>query len=188
MKISKALKLKNRLAGEIGRLKTLIQTSNVVKNGVEREHDVVKNIDDLNKTVASLIDVKTAIALGNTGRMATTQAINDNNHKSIFAMAELKGLIEFYKSIPTTHGKVTEGSFMRGDPIEATYDAAIRRRKSRRESRSSRAGSMTCRILWMPIMRPPTFLGLKELRFRFLGDGLDGAQLVKPANDYRPQG
>jgi len=126
MKISKALKLKNRLAGEIGRLKTLIQTSNVVKNGVEREHDVVKNIDDLNKTVASLIDVKTAIALGNTGRMATTQAINDNNHKSIFAMAELKGLIEFYKSIPTTHGKVTEGSFMRGDPIEATYDAAIR--------------------------------------------------------------
>ena len=46
MKIAKALKLKNRLAGEVAKLKEIVQTRNVIEAGQEVVYDVKKMVEE----------------------------------------------------------------------------------------------------------------------------------------------
>jgi hypothetical protein len=70
MNIAKALKVKNRLAGEITRLQTLLQSSNKRDSRVD-ESTIVFRSDAILKTLAEkineLIELKTKIALANAG-------------------------------------------------------------------------------------------------------------------------
>jgi len=126
MKLSKALKLKNRLAGEIGKLKILIQTHNSVRKGTEREFEVKELLSKLQTRVDQLVMAKTAIAVANAGAVGTQKQLDDSNHKRIFLLAELKGLIEFLKSVPTKHGTFDEGMTFSNSKYEVTYEAFFR--------------------------------------------------------------
>ena len=66
MKIAKALKLKNRLAGEISRLKGIVQAKNV-REATQKEVYDVKRIAtvDLINVIDDLVLVKTVIAMSN---------------------------------------------------------------------------------------------------------------------------
>jgi hypothetical protein len=131
MKLSKALKLKNRLAGEIAKLKTAIQMHNSEKEGTESEFDVEALMSKLNLRIMDLVDVKAAIAVANAnaglaGLMASKEMCENSNHRRIFHLAELKGMIEFLKSVSTKFGTFNEGFAVSGAPYEVTYEVTYR--------------------------------------------------------------
>ncbi len=115
MKLSKALKLKNRLAGELARLKAIVQTKNVSEVG----QTITYNVKDIftNKlalAMRNLVIVKTAIAIQNATDVHlgnprisnfTLKDLMETPYWNIFLMAELKGMIELLKGIDTKDGK-----------------------------------------------------------------------------------
>jgi len=133
MRLSKALKLKNRLAGEITKLKLTIQTHNSVRKGKtpDNEFEVRALFVKLEQRIDELVLVKTAIAVANAGVVpGPNQAVYDaSNFKRIFLLAELKGEIEFLRTIDTKHGVFNEGYAAGGmAQYEVTYEAAFRER------------------------------------------------------------
>lgn len=102
MNLAKALKTKNRLAGEVARLKAQINAFNVVRIKIvnygasdekrfsrARPIDVGKAMVDLEGKVRELINLKTAIAKANVGI-----------YQKIEEMNEAKGMITFYEAMP----------------------------------------------------------------------------------------
>jgi hypothetical protein len=133
MKIAKALKLKNRLAGEIARLKSIAQSKNVTEVTQQPVYDVKKIIKvDLPACIASLISVKTVIAISNAGvrpNSATWSEDSDVNFRSIFSMAEMKGMIETLRAMDTKDGTYNEAKGRFGELATAnavTYVAALK--------------------------------------------------------------
>ena len=95
MKLSKALKEKNRIAGEINRLKTLISRENSRDVKSSSTVDVASLWINLLNTTEKLIKVKTEIFKANVGI-----------YDKIVRMAELKGRSAWLSSINTNNEKI----------------------------------------------------------------------------------
>lgn len=114
MKLAKALKLKNKLAGEVETLKDLLKKQNVRSKKQEFDYDNAEVLADLRAKVDELIRVKAAIAQANT-------AI----YERIFRAAELKGLVATLNSLDTRTGVHLEGGNYVERPVEVEYMAQL---------------------------------------------------------------
>ena len=90
LKISTALKRKNKLKLELSRLRERIGRHNSVPAGRDRPYDIMRLQRELTEKTDDLIDLKMSLFLAN----APIQRL-------IFEMSELKGLIKFYRSLNT---------------------------------------------------------------------------------------
>lgn len=114
MKLSKALKLKNKLAGDVAQGQKLITEANVAEGGNARPHDVRQLYKELEENQRRLVHVKAAIASANEGIWAR-----------IFEMAELKARIAFLRALPTKHGKhLVEGRYG-SESVEREYHSEL---------------------------------------------------------------
>ena len=96
MKLHKALKLRKKLVGDIGRLKTQIQTKNSFSEGSldADKYNVPKLYEQLKSKINDLIGLK--------------YAINEANREiqaSIYTISEYKALIAFWNEVPVKEGK-----------------------------------------------------------------------------------
>ncbi len=110
--LAKALKLKNRLAGQISKLTTDIQTYNSYQDGGETV-DVRAPYLQRKELVARLTDLKYAIYRAN---LPIQQAI--------FELAERKAEVSLLTGMQTKHGTYKEGYPTAGD---VTYVAQFRK-------------------------------------------------------------
>ena len=110
MKLSKALKIKNRLAGEVTRLKGIIQTHNSREGVQEAVYQVEAAYAGLKEVVSKLILVKTEIACANAGKVCSSEEeYRKTPYWNIFEMAELKGIIDTLRSTSAKSGQFSEG-------------------------------------------------------------------------------
>jgi len=137
MKIAKALKLKNRLAGEVARLKGIALANNSREESQESNYDIHELVTSgLPKRVSELVTVKTIIACSNAGYEIAGSAIPVDlaglartPYWAIFMIAELKGLIQSLGEMPTKNGHFNEH---RGyglgnvEPKPVVYVAAVK--------------------------------------------------------------
>jgi len=93
MKLAKALKEKNRLVGEVNRLKGLILRENSKDVKSSSKVDVASLFSQLDAATKSLIAIKTAIFKANVGI-----------YEKIVTLGELKTRIEWIKTIPNKNG------------------------------------------------------------------------------------
>jgi hypothetical protein len=98
MKLAKALKLKNRLAGEVAQLKELLSKQNVRSSKQKFDYDNREVLTRLSAKLDELIKVKAAVA-----------AANAEIYDKIFRLAELKGLVATLTSLDTKAGVFHEG-------------------------------------------------------------------------------
>ena len=115
MKLAKALKQKNRLAGEVAQFKELLtqQNSRSAKQKFDyNNHEVLTN---LRKKVDDLVATKAAIG-----------AANAEVYPKIFRLAELKGLVTTLKGLSTKEGVFAE-SLGYSQSVEVEYVAQIKK-------------------------------------------------------------
>ena len=113
MKLSRALKLRKKLAGEIAHLQQLISVENVSQDENESKF-VVENLwVELHYKQTKLVSVKTAIAVGNAGIW-----------ESIFQIVELKGQVTFLRNLDTKEGTFNEASYHQ-EALKRTYKPQI---------------------------------------------------------------
>ena len=115
MKLAKALKVKNKLAGEIANAQRLIEASNVVENENKSPHDVVALLKELEEKQLELADLKAKISIAN-GPIAG----------KIFGMAELKARIVFLRSLSTKDGTFNVTTRYGAESTKVTYTAQIK--------------------------------------------------------------
>lgn len=93
MKLAKALKVKNRMAGDIQKMmKTASEHNSHLKDN-EPEFDVREIWNQVIKSIDEFVILK-----------ANISKANSEIYESIFRISELKGLIVFLGSINTQHG------------------------------------------------------------------------------------
>jgi len=128
MKLAKALKLKNRLAGEITRLKGIIQTRNVVESGHEKIYDVQYIVETgLPKVIKNLVSVKTGIALANAKEAhGSVEFYQTTPYWKIFMISEIRGLIDALRKMDTKNGKVSEYRGMGAEVISVEYVGLVK--------------------------------------------------------------
>lgn len=103
MKLQKALKLKNTLAGEISSLQQLIRQKNqyVEGSGIDlTAFDTRKLYDDLMSKIEKLVNLKLLITEANL-------EIQDK----IFRISEYKSLIQFWQGVPVVSGMISSTSY-----------------------------------------------------------------------------
>jgi hypothetical protein len=116
MKLTKALKLKNQLAGEVAELKDRLAKQNSRAVTVPFDYDASEVLAALREKIDRLVAVKAAIAAANVAQYAR-----------IFRLAELKGLVATLKALDVRHGVFKEGgSFARAD-YEVEYVAQLKK-------------------------------------------------------------
>jgi len=95
MKLSKALKEKKKLIGEIQRLKNLIETKNSYVDGsnIPEKFDVNELYSQLQSKIQELVNLKIAI-----------NEANKEIQSSIYLIGEYKALINFFDTLNTTEG------------------------------------------------------------------------------------
>lgn len=93
MKIAKALKLKNQLAGEVAKLKELLTQQNSRSTKQKFDYDNHEILQQLRAKLDELVKVKSAIA-----------AANSEIYPQIFRLAELKGLVSVLSNLDTKNG------------------------------------------------------------------------------------
>jgi len=111
MKLFQALKEKQKLSGEISKLKQRVLNNNSILKGNERDYSVKETMIELLAKENMLIQMKFDI-----------QNANKPIYKDIFRLSELKGRLQFLKSINTTNGIKTNYS---DESIE--YEAELSR-------------------------------------------------------------
>jgi replicative superfamily II helicase len=112
MRIAKALKRKNQLAGEISKLGDIIVRQNVQLNENASRFNVKECYEQYKQKADDLVALKTGIARANA-----------DVWEKIFRIVELKGRITFLKRIDTK-----EGSFMERDysqMVQSVYTPAL---------------------------------------------------------------
>lgn len=108
MKIAKALKLKNQLAGDVAQLKELLTKQNSRSAKQKFDYDNREVLTRLRTKLAELVKVKAAVA-----------AANAEVYDKIFRLAELKGLVTTLTGLDTKAGVFHEG---RGGFSETVYE------------------------------------------------------------------
>ena len=107
MTLAKALKHKNRVAQKITQISDDIRTNNSILAINDPEVDV-NVLDVMRKELTDyLVALKTAI-----------HRASDSVRDKIFMLAELKGSIQFYRTICTQHGKRESNRFGSGEFVE----------------------------------------------------------------------
>lgn len=114
MKIARALKLKNQLAGEVAQLKDLLQKQNVRPARQKFDYDNREVLARLRTKLDELVRVKAAIA-----------AANAAIYGKIFRLAELKGLVATLTALDTKSGVFHEGRGFGEAAFEVEYLAQI---------------------------------------------------------------
>jgi hypothetical protein len=109
--LSKALKIKNRLAGRLVKVQQTITTYNSIVEGRADEVNVVQLDKDRAELVEALINLKTAIYEGNKGI-----------YRHIIQMAEKKSEIQLLSALNTRNGSEPDFS-----GINVKYVAAIKK-------------------------------------------------------------
>ena len=94
MKISTALKRKNKLKIELSRLRERINRHNSVLVGNERPYDIGQLQGELSQKTEELIDLKTRLFMANLPIQ-----------RLVFEMSELKGLAKFYRTLDVKKGQ-----------------------------------------------------------------------------------
>lgn len=121
MKITKALKLKNQLAGEITHLKGVLESQNSRPENQPFDYDTVEVLRELKAKIVRFTRVKAAIA-----------AANAEIYDKIFLMAELKGVIKTLKSLDTRNGSIYDIASY-SSPTAVVYLAQIKRAEADRQ-------------------------------------------------------
>ena len=116
MKLTKALKLKNQLAGEITELKDRLAKQNSRASTVPFDYDANQVLGNLRSKVDELVTVKSAIA-----------SANLPVYPRIFRLAELKGVVALLKSLDTRQGIYKEGGAYSLGIIEVEYVAQLKK-------------------------------------------------------------
>jgi hypothetical protein len=116
MKLTKALKLKNQLAGEVAELKSRLSLQNSRPSTVPFDYDANEVLADLRAKIHSLIAVKSAIAVTNAAL-----------YPRIFRLTELKGLVVTLKSLDVRNGLFKEGGGYGQSAYDIEYTAQIRK-------------------------------------------------------------
>ena len=116
--LAKALKIKNRLAGELKRLQQILVRENSKLVGSVRDVDCENVYESIVDTMHKLIQVKAEIAKANVGI-----------YGNITRIAELKGLLAFYATIPTNDGKIKEEAGWREVATFSEYNAVYKKVK-----------------------------------------------------------
>jgi len=114
MKIAKALKLKNQLAGDAAQLKDLLAKQNVRSTKQKFDYDNREVLGRLRAKLEELIKVKAAIA-----------AANAEVYEKIFRLAELKGLVTALTGLDTKTGVFHEGGGFSDKAYEVEYAAQL---------------------------------------------------------------
>lgn len=96
LKLHSALKLKNRIAGEIARLQNIVKRENSRRDDSTSQVNVADTLNFIEANVTRLTKLKAAIAKANTGI-----------YEVLAMMEETKSLIAFYQSLDTRDGKET---------------------------------------------------------------------------------
>jgi hypothetical protein len=117
--LSRALKLKNRMAQRLGELDQIIIAYNSQPEG-QQEYDVRQLYRDRLELAMQLVELKTIISQAN-------QPVQ----KLIFELAECKSLIAILRKVDTKHGIVVEGY----SGTKMTYAAQFRKADIDREVR-----------------------------------------------------
>jgi len=114
MKIAKALKLKNQLAGEVAQLKDLLTKQNSRSTKQKFDYDNLDVLTRLRAKLAELVKVKAAIAVANA-----------EIYDKVFRLAELKGLVTTLTALDTKAGVFHEGRGFTEASYEVEYVAQI---------------------------------------------------------------
>jgi len=114
MKIAKALKLKNQLAGEVAQLKELLTKQNVRSKKQKFDYDNREVLTRLRAKLAELVKVKAAIG-----------GANAEIYDKIFRLAELKGLVVTLTGLETKNGVFNEGGSFGNAGYEVEYAAQL---------------------------------------------------------------
>ncbi len=114
MKIAKALKLKNQLAGEVAQLKDLLTKQNSRSSKQKFDYDNREVLTRLRTKLAELVKVKAAVA-----------AANAEIYDKIFHLAELKGLVTTLTGLDTKAGVFHEGRGFAESAYEVEYVAQL---------------------------------------------------------------
>ena len=116
MKLSKALKAKNKLVGEINSLKNRITANNNWEGDHFPPFDSKELYMELKKKIDELISLKTKIAV-----------VNVSIYEAIFTIAELKGHIDFLRQVDYSvrEGKETLNVGMNAIPIVKEYHSYL---------------------------------------------------------------
>jgi len=115
MKLAKALKLKNKLAGEVAHLKEVLTEQNSRSSKQKFDYDNKQVLADLRAKIAELVATKAAIG-----------AANAEVYPKIFRLAELKGLATTLKALSTKEGVYAE-SLGYAQSVEVEYIAQIKK-------------------------------------------------------------
>lgn len=123
--LSHALKHKNRLAGEVARLREIVQRENSRKESQPPRADVRAAFDQNVDRSRELAAFKGAIAAANAGVTGTDRGI----YGKLNLQAELRGLIAFIKALNTKEGEEIErvGFLSRDDAVRTVFVATITR-------------------------------------------------------------
>lgn len=123
--LSHALKHKNRLAGEVARLREIVQRENSRKDTQAIRADVRAAFDENVTRSRELAAFKGAIAAANAGTTGADLGI----YGKLNLQAELRGLIAFIKALNTREGEVVEqvGFLSRDEAIRTVFVAVITR-------------------------------------------------------------
>jgi hypothetical protein len=114
MKIAKALKMKNQLAGEVAQLKELLAKQNSRSTKQKFDYDNREVLASLRAKVAELVKVKAAVAVANA-----------EIYEQIFRLAELKGLVVALNGLDTKAGVFHEGHGFGEVAYETEYVAQL---------------------------------------------------------------
>jgi hypothetical protein len=98
MTIAQALKEKNKKLSVIEKLRHRVQAFNSVEEGTTRDYDPRISLENLNREIAELVDLKVKI-----------HEASAPIRKKIFEQSELKSQIRFLKGINTQSGIVRYG-------------------------------------------------------------------------------
>jgi hypothetical protein len=116
MKLTKALKLKNQLAGEVTELKDRLGKQNSRSAKVPFDYDSREVLTTLREKVDHLVAIKSAIAAANVAQ-----------YPHIFRLAELKGLVALLKALDVRHGVFKEGGNYAQPAYEVEYVAQLKK-------------------------------------------------------------
>lgn len=112
MKLTKALKLKNQLAGAAAQLKDLLAKQNVRSTKQKSDYQNREVLAKLRAKIDELVKVKAALGAANT-----------EVYDKIFRLAELKGLVTTLNGLDTKNGVFHEGGQFGQPSYEVEYVA-----------------------------------------------------------------
>jgi hypothetical protein len=108
--LAKALKIKNRLSGELSRIKSIALRENSKNEKQFKEDVAIQAFEQVSELHDQLIEVKRAIYEANSGIA-----------REMASLAEAKSLIDFVRVIPTKQGEYEESFNYRDETKPVNY-------------------------------------------------------------------